>query len=112
MTTSRNMAFSTLVFGELFRAFAARSWDRPFWRASGPSTILLFGVVGLSALAQLGLHHIPFAQALFDIGAIGLRDCLLSVALGLVPLAVLELRKVVRAWITSSSNANTAKTEP
>jgi Ca2+-transporting ATPase len=94
---ARNMAFSTLVFGELFRAFAARSWDQPFWRASSPSNILLLGVVGLSVLAQLGLHHIPFAQTLFDIGTISLRDCLVSIALGLLPLTILELRKVVRA---------------
>lgn len=109
---ARNMAFSTLVFGELFRAFAARSWDRPFWRASPLSNILLLGIVGVSALAQVGLHHFPFSQKLFDIGAISLRDCLLSVALGLVPLAALELRKVVRAWTTSNTDTNTAKTEP
>ncbi len=95
---ARNMAFSTLVFGELFRAFAARSWDRPFWRARPLSNLLLMSVVGVSALAQVGLHHFPFTQKLFAIGAISLRDCLLSVAFGLIPLAALELRKVVRAW--------------
>lgn len=31
LTEARNLAFSTLVFGELLRAFAARSPDRLFW---------------------------------------------------------------------------------
>ncbi len=96
LQTARNMAFTTLVFGELFRAFSARSRTRPFWRTAPLSNVFLLAVVGVSALAQIGMHHIPLTQRLFDIGSISLRDCLMSLALGLLPMLVIELWKVIR----------------
>jgi len=93
---ARNLAFSVLVFGELLRAFSARDPDRPFWEVGLFSNLRLFSVVAISMLVQLGIHHIPATQALFDIGALSLFDCALSVAVGSVPLFVLELRKVVK----------------
>ena len=47
-------------------------------------------------LVQLGIHHIPAAQTLFQIGALSLFDCAISVAAGSVPFAVIELTKVLR----------------
>jgi Ca2+-transporting ATPase len=96
LQAARNMAFTTLVFGELFRAFSARSRSRPFWRTAPQSNVFLLAVVGVSALVQIGMHHIPLTQRLFDIGGISLRDCLMSLALGLLPMLVIELWKVIR----------------
>jgi Ca2+-transporting ATPase len=93
---ARNMAFSVLVFGELFRAFAARSDTKLFWEVGALSNLKLLGVVALSVLLQLGIHHIPAAQSLFGIADLSLRDCGIALAIGLVPVSVLELSKLVR----------------
>jgi Ca2+-transporting ATPase len=96
LTEARNLAFSVLVFGELFRAFAARSPTRTFWEVGAFSNLTLLGVVVVSVLVQLGIHHIPATQALFQIGELSLADCALGLSVGLVPVTVLELTKLIR----------------
>ena len=56
----------------------------------------LLGVVALSFLVQMGIHHIPATQALFQIGDLPLVDCGLSVLVGLAPVTLLEISKVLR----------------
>jgi Ca2+-transporting ATPase len=93
---ARNLAFSTLVFCELFRAFAARSTDR-VWPEVGVFTNLnLLGVVVLSGAFQLALHHVPVVAAMFRIAPLTLEQCAISIGLGLVPVTVLEVSKLVR----------------
>jgi Ca2+-transporting ATPase len=96
LTEARNLAFSVLVFGELFRAFAARSPDRIFWEVGAFTNLRLLGVVVVSVFLQLGLHHIPWTQKLFQIGALPLSDCALALGLGLIPVTILELTKLAR----------------
>ena len=91
---ARNMAFTTLVFGELFRAFAARSRTKLFWEVGAFSNLRLLGIVVFSAALQLAMHHVPFMQEIFGLTPVSLRDCLLSIALGLIPVSVLEFQKV------------------
>ena len=93
---ARNLAFSTLVFGELLRAFAARSADRVFWEVGAFTNLRLVGIVVVSVMVQLGLHHIPATQALFQLGALSLGDCLLSLLVGLMPVSLIELHKLLR----------------
>ncbi len=95
--TARNVAFSVLVFGELFRAFAARSDTRVFWQTGVFGNLALLGVVAISVVLQLGIHHIPAAQQLFGIGPVTLETCGVALLLGLIPVTVLELAKLVRA---------------
>lgn len=96
---ARNLAFSALVFGELLRTFSARDPDQPFWEIGIFSNMKLFLIVLLSMLLQIGLHHIPVAQNIFNIGALSLADCGLSILIGFIPLAVLEVGKVCRRWL-------------
>ncbi len=96
LTEARSLAFSTLVFGELFRAFAARSTTRLFWEVGAFTNLRLLGVVVLSVGVQLAIHHIPATQALFQIGELSLADCGLGLLVGLGPVSVLELSKLVR----------------
>jgi len=93
---ARNLAFSVLVFGELLRAFACRDPDLPFWRVGLFTNLHLLGIVAVSALVQIGIHHIPATQAFFEIGALRLSDCVLSVLVGLFTLGVLEALKASR----------------
>jgi Ca2+-transporting ATPase len=103
LTEARNLAFSALVFGELFRAFAARSLTRTFWELGAFTNARLLGVVVFSSIIQIGIHHIPATQALFQIGSLSLADCLLSLVIGLSPVTFLEIQKVVRRWMSSRS---------
>jgi len=110
LVEARNLAFSTLVFGELFRAFAARSPTRLFFEVGVFTNLRLLGVVSLSVLIQIGLHHIPATQDIFQIGALSLADCGLTLLLGLLPVTVLELAKIVRRrLITSGVLHNTSE---
>jgi Ca2+-transporting ATPase len=96
LAEARNLAFSVLIFGELFRAFAARDPQRTLWEVGLFSNLRLFLIVLISTLVQLGIHHIRATQELFGIGPLPLSDCVLSLLVGLIPLIVLELSKVLR----------------
>jgi Ca2+-transporting ATPase len=96
LDTARNLTFSALVFGELFRAFAARDANRPFWEVGVFTNIKLLCVVIASVLVQLAIHHFPATQKLFQIGALSLADCILTLALGCIPLLALETTKLVK----------------
>ncbi len=93
---ARNLAFSTLVFGEVLRAFAARSRTLLFWEVGAFTNVRLLGVVLVSFFLQLGLHHIPATQVLFELKDLSALDCALSIAAGLIPVSVLELSKLLR----------------
>jgi Ca2+-transporting ATPase len=98
LSEARNLAFSVIVFSELFRSFAARSTTRLFWEVGAFTNLRLVGIVLLSGLMQIGLHHIPFAQSLLGTTPLSLADCALSVALGLIPVSVLECWKLFRRF--------------
>jgi P-type Ca2+ transporter type 2C len=93
---ARNLAFSVLVFGELFRAFAARSTTRVFWAVGAFTNLRLLGVVVFSALMQLGIHHSPAARTLFEIGPLSAADCVLTLAVALAPVTIIEVNKLLR----------------
>ena len=103
---ARNLAFSTLVFGERFRAFAARSTSHIFWSVGAFTNLRLFAVVVISALAQVAIHTFPLTQALFQISALSSTQWALAVGIGLVPVTVLELEKLVRAARRRTSGSN------
>ena len=50
----------------------------------------------ISAMVQIGIHHIPALEALFQIRDLPPADCIVTLLLGLVPVTVLELTKLVR----------------
>jgi Ca2+-transporting ATPase len=98
LSEARNLAFSVLVFGELFRAFAARSTTRVFWEVGAFTNVRLLAVVVVSVLMQLGIHHIPAAQVVFEIGPLSAADCLLTLLVASGPVTVIEVGKLVHRW--------------
>jgi Ca2+-transporting ATPase len=96
LVEARNLAFSVLVFGELFRAFAARSTTRVLWEVGAFTNVRLLAVVVFSVLMQLGIHHMPAAQAVFEIGPLSAADCVLTLLVALGPVTVIEVEKLVR----------------
>jgi hypothetical protein len=67
LVEARDLAFNTLVFSELFRAFAARSPKKLFWQVGVLNNLRLVGVVVVSAFIQIGIHQIPAVAKLFRI---------------------------------------------
>ncbi|OGT44229.1 MAG: HAD family hydrolase [Gammaproteobacteria bacterium RIFCSPHIGHO2_12_FULL_40_19] len=93
---ARDAAFSVLVTAELLRAFGARSDAKSIWQVGIFSNIRLFFIVSISFLLQLLIHHIPILQEVFGIGSVSLTQCIIWISLGLVPLIVLEIQKLLR----------------
>ncbi|MFO0745466.1 MAG: cation-translocating P-type ATPase [Myxococcota bacterium] len=93
---ARAMALGTLVFCELFRAFAAHTDERVFF----PKTLAngrLLAVIGLSVLCQLVISALPATRALFHLEHLTLGDGLVALALGLVPVTLIEFFRWTRA---------------
>jgi Ca2+-transporting ATPase len=96
LEAARSEAFTVLVFSELLRSFGVRS-DTPVWRQDPRGNKMLLAVVLLSLGLQfmilqggilgrfLSTEPLPWAQAL------------LMLLISTIPLAVLEIRKVLQA---------------
>jgi Ca2+-transporting ATPase len=98
LVTARTLAFSSLVFGELFRAFSARSATRVLWEVGLFTNLRLLAVVLLSGALQFAIHYFPATRELFGVGDLTLRHGLLAMGLGLIPVTVIELAKLGRRW--------------
>lgn len=96
LVDARGLAFSVLVFGELFRAFSARSPTRLFWEVGAFTNLRLFAVVVASVLLQLGIYNVAAARRVFEIGSLSPIDYALTLVVALVPVTAIELSKLVR----------------
>jgi Ca2+-transporting ATPase len=103
LVEARNLAFSVLVFGELFRAFAARSTTRVFWEVGAFTNMRLLGVVVFSVLMQLAIHHVPMAQRILEIAPLSAADCALTLLVAMVPVTLLEVSKLGQRWFSRRS---------
>jgi Ca2+-transporting ATPase len=93
---ARNAAFSVLVTEELLRAFSARSHVKTIWQVGLFSNLRLCVIVVASFALQLAIQQLPALQTLFGTAPVSWRQWLAWLALGAVPLTVLELRKVLQ----------------
>lgn len=93
---ARTEAFAVLVFAELLRAFGGRSETKPVWRIALFSNLNLAIVVSVSFGLQVWSHHNETLGLFLKTSFLSLADCVLLLAVGAIPLVVLELVKVVR----------------
>jgi len=93
---ARVSAFSVLVFAELLRAFGARSAHKPVWRISLFSNKGLLAVVLVSIGLQFWSQHSEIWGRFLKTSYIPFSQGFLLLALGAIPLVVLEILKVVR----------------
>ncbi|MBN1210625.1 MAG: cation-translocating P-type ATPase [Myxococcaceae bacterium] len=96
---ARSLAFSTLVFAELLRSFAARSPTRIFWAVGAFTNRVLLAVIAISILIQGALYQLPGVRALFELVPLRWEELALVFALGLIPVTTLELAKLLRHWL-------------
>ncbi|HKA54757.1 MAG TPA: cation-translocating P-type ATPase [Candidatus Binatia bacterium] len=91
--SARNAAFSALVIAELLRSFGARSEVHTIFQVGLFSNMRLFAIVTISLALQLLIHYLPALQRLFGTEPISPVQGAVWVALGSLPLLVIELKK-------------------
>jgi Ca2+-transporting ATPase len=96
---ARTVAFTVLVASELFRAFAFRSRTHVLWQVGAFGNLALVAVVAGSIAAQLALLYIAPVRALFACAPLTPAEVACALALGLIPVTVLEVAKLVRGGI-------------
>ena len=94
--TARTSAFAVLVFAELLRSFGGRSETKPVWRISLFTNFNLVIVVALALALQVWSQHNATLGRFLKTTYLPLPDGLLLLALGAIPLVILEFVKVVR----------------
>ena len=94
--SARTCAFAVLVFAELLRSFGARSETKPVWRISLFTNVNLVVVVALSFGLQVWSQHNATLGRFLKTSYLSFTDCAMLLAVGAIPLVVLELVKVVR----------------
>jgi Ca2+-transporting ATPase len=104
--TARSYAFAVLVFAELLRSFGARSETKPIWRISLFTNINLVIVVAISFGLQVWSQHNATLGGFLKTSTISFTDGLLLLALGAIPLLVLEMVKVIRNSWTAKHSTN------
>ncbi len=92
---ARDAAFTALVITGLLRAFGARSEQRVIWQIGLFSNLRLFLIVAVCFSLQLAIHHVSMLQTLFQIKSVSLHQCVVWIGVGFIPLALLELRKIL-----------------
>jgi len=104
LEAARTSAFAVLVFAELLRSFGARSETKPIWRIPLFTNTNLLIVVAISFGLQVLSQQNAALGSFLKTSSLPFTDCLLLLAIGAIPLLVLELVKVGRnAWVKSKS---------
>ncbi len=93
---ARSYAFTVLVFAELLRAFGVRSQTKPVWRMSLMTNLNLVLVVLASIGLQVLSQHNQVLGSILKISYMPFADCMMLLAVGAIPLLVLELLKYVK----------------
>jgi Ca2+-transporting ATPase len=94
--TARTYAFAVLVFAELLRSFGGRSETKPVWHIPFFTNINLTIVVAVSFGLQVWSQHNAILGRFLKTSFMPFADCLVLLAVGAIPLFVLEMTKVVR----------------
>jgi Ca2+-transporting ATPase len=103
---AETLAFTTLVFSELIRAFTARSERYPLLKIGIFSNKWMnWAVLGSSALMLL-VMYVPFLQKIFNTVPLGWTEWRLIIPLFLIPSIVAELVKYITQAIDKRKKEN------
>jgi len=95
MPHARTFTFCVAAFAQLFFAIGCRS-DRVTAIAQGFfRNPWLLGAIVISALLQVTVVMLPFAQPVFEVGSTLGRDWITVILLALIPVTVIEIVKVL-----------------
>jgi Ca2+-transporting ATPase len=91
---ARTLAFSTLVFGQVFLAVGFRHREKVLWALGVFTNLRLAAVVVFTALIQLALVVFVPTRALLHLASLAPSHALVPVVAGLIPVTLLELSKL------------------
>lgn len=91
---AQTMAFATLAFSELLRAYTARSERYNVFRIGVFSNRTMQVAVGASAAMLLAIIYIPVLDPIFDTTFLGLREWAVMLPFLLIPAIAAELTKI------------------
>ncbi|MCH9682698.1 MAG: HAD-IC family P-type ATPase, partial [Deltaproteobacteria bacterium] len=95
LDTARTLGFSALVFGVVLRALSSRSHRAVYLAMDPRENTRLTAVVAGSVLLQLGIIYLPFTQDLFGLTPLSIPLLGLAIVLGLTPVTVIEVIKLL-----------------
>ena len=91
----RTLAFLVLVCAQLFYSLGLRNSKKPFYQIKLFSNKFLNGAILLGLFLQLMLLFIPVLRNAFKLHMPDLNGWLMALGLGLLPLVVLEIYKII-----------------
>jgi len=102
---AETLAFSTLVFSELIRAFAVRSERYPLLKIGIFSNKWMNWAVLGSSVLMLLVMYVPFLQKIFNTVSLGWAEWQLIIPLFLIPTIAAEALKYITAAIDKKKKA-------
>jgi len=96
LTVARTFCFTTLILGEMFRAYSARSEHRSLFSMKILSNRYLNYSVGGAIILLFIVVYVPFLQPIFSTTALTWSQMGMAAALSLVPLFFGELSKKLK----------------
>jgi Ca2+-transporting ATPase len=96
LDTARTFAFAALVYAEILRSFGCRSETKTVWEIGLWSNLKLAMVAALALVFQPWTHHNQMLGTFLKSTGMTWTECLALLAVGAIPLLVLELIKVLR----------------
>lgn len=92
---SRTFAFTTLVFGEMFRAYSARREDEFLWCFNVFSNKYLNGAVALAIGLLFVVVYVPALQPIFKTTALSLNQLAIVIGFSVIPTLFGEVSKAI-----------------
>ncbi len=96
LVQARTMIFVTVVFGELFRTYSARSETKFIFQSNPFSNKAVNYAVFLSVALIALLVYVPALANIFSIEALTLEEALVAISLGFIPMLFGEITKVFK----------------
>ena len=93
---ARTMAFVTLVFAELLRAFSVRSNKYTVKEIGLFTNMHLVKAVGLAVVLMVIILYIPALEVIFETVNLGVKEWLVVLLLAFVPFTASEVHKIIK----------------
>lgn len=103
--TARTVAFVTLSFGELWRAYSFRSERLNVWRVDPRTNLFLLEACAISLGVILASVLVPFLRGIFDTHLLTFSQWMFAVIFSLISFFVFELRKIFTGGIKRGTEA-------
>lgn len=112
LAQARTMTFCVVVYGELFRALAARSRIWTFWQLGPATNPYVFAAVAISSLLQVSIIAIPLTRPIFEANSHTLLQWAQLIMLALTPVTVIELVKLGRQFLRQDNSPDPVGVSP